>query len=131
MKNITTDLEERLEEVADERSRLQRQLDALADRETTLKSLLETEANRWGQQHRLPEEFQGNGHGSLYGNFVLQALKQGERDLESLKRLALDMQLEFGNKSPGRAIHFALVGLQRRGLIDRTDDDNWILKNLE
>lgn len=133
VKNITADLQERLAEIADEQTRLQRELDTLADRESTLKSLLEIEASRWGQgqqQRMLPEN--GNGHGSSdskYGNFLIQALDQGEHNLAYLKRLAKDMQIDFGNKSPGRTLHFALVGLKRSGVVERTEDDNWTLAN--
>lgn len=136
MRNITGDLEERLVDVEAERSRLQRQLDALAGRESILRSMLETELTRLGQQQQmLPQAYvyEGNGHGPAdsnygkYGNFLIQSLDQGERDLAYLKRLASDMQIDFGDKSPGRALHFALVGLQRRGLIKRTVDDSWQL----
>ena len=131
MRDISGDLGERLGEVEAERGRLQRQLEALVEREKILRSMLESEASRWGQQRLSPLIPMANGHsgvGGPYGKFVIEALSPGApQGLTYLKKLATDMGVDFGDKSPGRVLHYALVGLKERGLVRRTDTDEWEL----
>ena len=134
MRDIRKDLEERLEEIAVERGQLQRRLVALDDKESTVKTMLATEEARWASQQPLPGMGDGIGPDhrprSPVVEFALKALGDGqERSLVQLKRLALEMGVDFGAKKPGRVLHFTLAALSRHGIVEKTANGGWKRSN--
>jgi len=130
MKDITKDLQERIEEVQDKRAQLQRQLDALTAREATLRSMFEYERMRWPEQPALPGLDKTNGHRlwSPLSKFIVETLgSHGPQSLDDLKRRALDRGYDFKGKSPGRALNFALVGMARNRIVEQIDTGQWKL----
>lgn len=45
--------------------------------------------------------------------------------IDALKRAAKERGLSFGEKNPGRVLHFALVGMSRNGLVEMTAKGTW------
>ena len=130
MKDITKDLQERIEEVQDKRAQLQRQLDALTAREATLRSMLEYERLHWAEQPAFPGLDKTNGHQlwSPLSKFIVETLgSHGPQSLDDLKRKALDCGYDFKGKSPGRALNFALVGMARNRIVEQIDTGQWKL----
>lgn len=123
MRDITKDLEERIEDVEKERAQLQRQISVLDQKAETLTTMLESERARWPEQASLPGLVSGNGAGWLaspFSRFLQHALSDGRpRKLHELKLLATNQGIDFKGKSSGRTLHFALVGMQQNGLVER------------
>lgn len=135
MRDIQDGLRERLAEIAAKTQALESQLAELRQRESLLTALLEQE-QRLGsaavsKQATLYQSGNGNGHEngrwtSPLASFVLRAFaKQSECSLGQLKKAAMSAGIDFGNKNPGRAIHFLLVGMAQTGLVENMGDGNW------
>ena len=60
-------------------------------------------------------------------DWITRALRSGPRDLDDLKRVLANAPALKEHQSPGRAINFALVGLQRGGHVERLDNRKWKL----
>lgn len=131
MKDITNDLKERIGELLAQRAQLQRQLDALTQREAMLRSMLEYEQMRWPEQPSLPGLDKTNGRrlSSPLSRFIVETLgSYGSQSLDELKRRALDLGLDFEDKNAGRVLHFALVGMARNNIVKReADTGKWRL----
>jgi hypothetical protein len=63
---------------------------------------------------------------SSIAELVTGALKSGPKTLEELKQIT-DWYFDSDEKSPGRAINFALVGLQKGGHVQRLENGAWQL----
>jgi hypothetical protein len=115
MRDIGPVLRERLATIARERARLN-------EMEAGIKALLKLEGG---------EDFKSstNGDGDHAGEpsntplakFLLDTLKQAKRSLTvtDLKAAAKNAGLDFGEKSPGRVLHWALVGKMRSGVVEK------------
>src|ERR1035441_9684395 len=111
MRDIRSALQERLDAVAKNRSTLQAQLAELDHIETGIKALMQREAVLFITTSN------GNGNqsdpdvGTPMAQFVLQALRRAQQpvSLEDLKKMAVEAGVDFGEKSPGRVLHYALV----------------------
>lgn len=62
-------------------------------------------------------------------DWITKALRSGPRDLDDLKRVLANAPALKEHPSPGRAINFALVGLQRGGHVERLDNGKWKLSS--
>jgi hypothetical protein len=60
-------------------------------------------------------------------DFIVQVLSSGPKTLDRLKLLGTSLPHLMNSKSPGRAINFALVGLQKGGYVERLKDGTWKL----
>lgn len=134
MRDITKDLEERIEEAKKERARLQRQISELDKKAETLTATLESERTLWPEQPALPGMVGSNGasqSSSTFSRFIQQALSDGRpRSLDELKLLAQSQGIDFGGKAPGRVLHYALVAMQQNKIVERTPSGEWqIWKN--
>jgi serine phosphatase RsbU (regulator of sigma subunit) len=129
MKNITQELQERLDEVKRQKVILQKELENLVTTEAGLKSLLEHEQRRWGQMTMLPnQQMHVPKTGSTpLSKFLLDSLKRGNKSVHLLKDEALALGLLKNSKYPNRSVHFALVALKRGGLVEKTGEF-WHLK---
>lgn len=132
MRDIRKDLEERLNSIAQERSTLQTKIDQLTQAEQGVKALLRQEDERFAKLS--PPLFSQESSNGASGEtpvkqFILDTLRQKNRplDKEELREFAKNA-LDFGEKAPGRVIHFGLVGLHTSGLIDLRKDGRWELK---
>jgi hypothetical protein len=103
MPSIGPALRERLQQIARERARLDKM-------EAGIKALLQLENEDVGQSTN------GNGaHADEAGNsqvssFVLDVLKQKRAvTVNDLKTAATNAGIDFGEKSPGRVLHWTLV----------------------
>jgi hypothetical protein len=134
MRDIRSDLIERLQAIRRERDEIQKRLGQLDTDEAIVSSLLEKEEATWAKlQAALPFDSssspQRNGkYETPLSRFVLSTLKtEGPCSLNELKNLA-QRRVSFGRKNPGRSIHFLLVGMERNGLVERLQDRTWKLK---
>lgn len=61
------------------------------------------------------------------GDTIMQHLASGPKTLGQLKEALGRLPILKDHNSPGRAINFALVGLQRGGRVDRLENESWKL----
>lgn len=65
--------------------------------------------------------------GRALADFLLKALKTGPKTLDQMKGLTTHL-FPSDASSPGRSINITLVGLQKGGYVDRSNEDNtWFL----
>ena len=130
MKDITNELRERLRDVENQRARLQKNLERFTAVENSLKTLLGLEEERWGTQEPLllgikaPRPEKGK---TPLSRFLLTTLKENPKSVIALTQEAQNAGLLKESKYPRRAIHFALVGMSRGGLVEKSNKV-WKLK---
>jgi len=123
MRDIRADLRERLQAIARDRA-------GLDQMEAGIKELLRIEDRR---------EFiaSGNGNGTHVDEggtplkrFILTVLRHSKQPLTvgDLKVAAAQGGYDFGEKSPGRVLHWALVGMAQGGIVEKKEDNKWHLK---
>jgi hypothetical protein len=114
------DLNRQEQIITAQRSRLfmlQRSLQETLDREEELLTPLDP--------HAIPEMHPTGGEN--LSDLLLEALKAGPKTLEELKRLGAKWQPLQESNFPGRALNFALVGLQKGNHVDRSKTGHWNL----
>jgi hypothetical protein len=62
---------------------------------------------------------------------LVAALRDGPKTLEELKQIGTAWFIGIDDKAPGRAINFALVGLQKGGHVERLVNGAWNLVSVE
>lgn len=127
MKDITRDLKERLMEAEAQHMRIQSELNTVTQLVNSLKALIDAEERRWEQQPLfagIPNITKGR---TPLSRFLISNLIQGPKSVDSLKQEAEGSGLLKDSKYPGRAIHFALVGMKRGGLVEKSNG-LWHLK---
>lgn len=111
--------------VKSEREALESRLAILRDRENTLRAWLTEESPT---QAELPVV--GDVVGTPLSNFLRSVLSDGKS--HTTQRLAQIAATKPGlikeNSSPGRVVHFALLGLSQHGLVERTAEGMWRLR---
>jgi hypothetical protein len=131
MRDIRQDLRERLTQVQQQRTALEKQIATLEDREASLKALLQQEE----ENTRIQSVTMGTAAARANGRystplarFVLRAFtKQDRCSLRELRAAAVKEGFQFGRKSPGRSIHFLLLGMKQNGMVERSRDGTWSL----
>ncbi|MGD0855325.1 MAG: hypothetical protein ABSA18_05920 [Dehalococcoidia bacterium] len=133
MKDLKRDLEDRLGSVTDERKQLQIRLAKLTELEQALALLIREEGLRTDTEQlslmpvRTVKGQKVMGH-TVLSQFIAKALGDGKpRSRKELERLAKTDHINFKDKSPGRVIHFALVGLQRNNYAKMVEPGVWQL----
>ncbi|MBM4036653.1 MAG: hypothetical protein FJ291_33375 [Planctomycetes bacterium] len=137
MRDIRSDLGERLKEIEAERGRLSQRLDDLVSTEQAVRALLAEEEARWARMQ--PSLFSvqskatnGSKARTEVARFLLDALADGgPKTIRTLKESALRIGVAFGSKSPGRVIHFALLGMAQNGLVEMVSKGTWKLRREE
>ena len=125
MLKVKDNIKVMLDSVKAEREQMQRRLEMLVARETTLLAWL---AEEQPSQTALPTAENTNGSTPLSG-FLQSALRDGKpHHLHELGERAFKRGLIGDGKSPGRVVHFALIGLQQHNLVHRTKDGEWTAK---
>jgi hypothetical protein len=129
MRDIRSDLQERLDAVAKDRFALQAQLTELDHIETGIKALMQREGMLFVAA--------SNGNGSHseaeirtpLSQFVLQTLREAQQPmpLDKVRDEAIKAGLDFGDKSPGRVVHWALVGMAQHGSVEKLKS-GWRIK---
>src|ERR1700730_11776880 len=66
-------------------------------------------------------------NGASLSDRIVEALADGPKTLDALKEIGARWFPSDTTKMPGRAINFALVGLQRGGHVHRLDNGAWKL----
>jgi hypothetical protein len=62
-------------------------------------------------------------------DWIVAALRNRPRDVDDLKQVLANAPMLRDHRSPGRAINFALVGLQKGGHVERLADGKWKLSS--
>jgi hypothetical protein len=96
---------------------LQRSLQETLDREEELLTPLDPNA--------IPEMHPTGGEN--LSDLLLEALKTGPKSLDDLKKIGANWQPLQKSNFPGRALNFALVGLQKGNHVDRMKSGHWRL----
>ena len=132
MRDIRPDLKERLLAVGEERKQItasiQPKLDKLDAEEAGIMALLAAEERRFAGAAALPKpshlvayHADDNGFGRTpLSRLIMEILKQTKRPtgLQDFKRFATEAGFNFGEQSPGRTLHWALVGLTENGYLE-------------
>jgi hypothetical protein len=115
-----------------ERATLSERLSFLGQVEQNTKSLLEYENMRVRMETKdqaplFPEDQPiTDNERTVLSQFIHEALMDGrQRSLEDLKRLAAERAVQFGEKTPGRVLHFALLGMAQSGAVEMVDKGVW------
>lgn len=109
-------------EVRDEIASLRKRLSTLEERDKTL--------GAWEAEEQ-PKQLRINGSGASGGSplsvFLRDALSDGKpHHLSELKALVSTKEgLVRPGTEPGRVIHFALLGMQQHGRVNRRRDGTW------
>jgi hypothetical protein len=127
MRDIRADLTERLEAYRAEGEALRERLAELEQLHASVSQLLEQENAIHGDQGSL---FQHPGHQngayeSEIAKFVKRTLSKGPCDMADLKIAAAKQRVQFGKKSPGRVLHFLLMGMEKNGYVERDENERW------
>jgi hypothetical protein len=129
MRDIRPDLKERLEGLEAESEEHKFAIIRIDQQKIGIKALLAAEDARWKSVqpalfqngHALPEDEGHQGQTPL-AQFLQQALRDRRpQELKELVLRAIQEQINFEGKNPGRTLHFALVGLQQHGYVERDD----------
>jgi hypothetical protein len=121
MVDIRPALRERLKTIASERARLDQM-------EAGIKALLQLENEGEASTNGNSGEHAETGTTPL-AHFILDTLKHTTRAMtvNDLKTAAHKAGIDFGEKSPGRVLHWALVGKSRSGVVEKVGG-RWRLK---
>lgn len=137
MRDIRDDLQERLGAIDQELHLLDERSIALNKEAEMLRALLQRENHRWhGAQPSLftAPVHAGNGNGAapartLLSKMVIEALAdQRWHDVSEIAAAVSAKGYEFGEKAPGRVLHFALLGMRQSGVVKRSKQGRWRLK---
>ncbi len=135
MRDIRDDLQERLDGIATERVKLQAQVAALEALEATFKTALREEEVRiakssmTAQTKQLPFPATTS---MFLGDVIKRVMKAKDRPLatdEIRDDIVNSKAFDFGEKKPGRSVHFGLVSLQNGGAVQRLPDGRWTMHN--
>lgn len=118
MRDIRADLIERLRLVITELELCRQRLADLDNQKQLINTLLEAEDQKWGKAEKpdlseMIPDIMSDG-GEWYSGTIAEVL---------LKR-----GYDFGPSKPGRVIHFSLLGMAKRGLVESVGNGRWKLK---
>jgi hypothetical protein len=104
----------------------QKKLEALRD---SLRALLESEdaLRAEGIDESLVPVFHPTNDRRTLADLILLVLGTGPKTLDQLKQIAVAWPQVRDSTFPGRAINFALVGLQKGGYVERLENGAWKL----
>ena len=105
---------------------------ALLDKtEAHIRGLLEWETMRVRTENSdqsvlFADEEPTEGERSVLSKFLTHYLADGTvRPLEDIKVAAVQSRIAFGEKNPGRVLHFALLGMAQNGMVRMVDKGKW------
>jgi hypothetical protein len=129
--DIRPALRQRLKAIAEERANIAARLKRLERLETLALELIAEDDNNLptaNNQASLP--LHPTGRSSL-SDFLMSALRTGPKTLDELKAIPELAHYTRAALHPGRAINFALVGLQKGEHVERLEDGTWKLASGE
>lgn len=135
MRDIRSDLKERLEALDAEVATLRSQIQKVEEAREHLAALLAVETSRWAKFEAAtpggessPQTQNGKAKTPL-ARFILERLSDGKsHSLIELCKEAATREIPFGNKSPKRTLHMAILGLAKGRGIEQVSHNNWRLK---
>jgi hypothetical protein len=131
MRDIRRDLVERLASIENEEARLQSQLKNLSTMKEGLKALLQHEDTRFAPPLFSEKREEEEPERTTLTSIIVNALRhKTQMTLEEIKQITENAGYDFGEKKPGRSIHFALVGLQNLGVTEGLGNGVWRLQGL-
>jgi hypothetical protein len=118
-----------LNAIAREYEDLQRRLTELNNIEAGIKALIMRESQNYAASSNGTGDDYTDSGGTELARFVLQTLRQANKPLtvEDFKEAADAAKIDFGEKSPGRVLHWALVGMAQGGSVEKVND-KWRIK---
>ncbi len=128
MRDIRSDLKERLSQCLTEERTLEARLDAVREKAEGIQALLKDEEDRYANS--IVPLFPDGDTGRLR-KLIVHVFEAQRRplDLEEIKGEIAKTDYNFGEKKPGRAIHFALVGMGQTGELERLADKRWAMRD--
>jgi len=139
MRDIRPDLRDRIAQLDSEYAKLQARMVQIEESKTRLVALLSEEDALWEKVQ--PPLFPGGSPPSdgnritlptesipHLSNLLLEILKVGNHGKEALASEVARRGYPFGNRSSLRAVHFALVGLQRQQKVAEKDGEYYLLE---
>ncbi len=135
MRDIRNDLKERLESLDAELVELRSQLEKAQEAREHLVALWTVETSKWAKFESLTSDgenllqVQKGKAKSPLARLILEKLSDRKsHTLIELCKEAATREIPFGNKSPKRTLHMAILGLAKGGGIERVSRNNWRLK---
>jgi hypothetical protein len=127
--DIRPALRARLQAIEAELADLPHRQKKLADLRDSLKALLESEEalRTDGIDESLVPAFHPTGDRRTLADLIIRVLGTGPKTLEQLKEIGVSWVPVRNSTFPGRAINFALVGLQKGGYVERLENGAWKL----
>ena len=134
MHDIRHDLRERLNAIVSQQGKLREEIAALENQSQLLMTLLRKEQLRWEESN---SEIKDNPTKAENGNqndhkteqlfdIISELLNSGEPWYSSqLARVASQRGYQFGQRQPGRAVHFTLLGMAKRGEVKNVGLGRW------
>jgi hypothetical protein len=134
MRDIRVDLQERLDGIAKDREGLQRSMTELDRIEAGILALLQREAEQFSMPTNGANETAdaGSWGGSTgLARLVLSTLHKASRalSLDEIKEVAETAEFDFEGKSPGRVLHWALVGMAQGDSVEKVNG-KWQIKRV-
>ena len=127
MPAVSKQLLSMLDSLRAERTQLVERLKVLSEREKTIRVWLAEERAEQERLDKVPAEFPAAG-GTPLSVALRAALADGRaKKLQELVEFAEARHLLPETGSPGRQVHFALVGMQKHGYVER-HDDTWRIR---
>jgi hypothetical protein len=129
MRDIRQDLRERRDSVRAKREAMESEIVSLKSQEQAYDRLIGEEDALWAKVSPTLFIDENVAAGSILSQVLLDTLKSksGGASLEELKASAVQRGIPFGDKQPGRVIHFAMLGMAQHKLVERKGDGNWML----
>jgi len=128
-RDITQDLKLRLSELETERVELARRLNEIDQLASSYRLLLEHESRIWTQLPLALDKVLEPPQTKL-SQSLLNLLSNGESwPLHKLVNGVLQTGYNFDSKSPGRVVHYALVGMRQHNLVEKVSDGVWRIGN--
>jgi hypothetical protein len=138
VRDIRSDIKERLKYVEKELQGIESKVKSLHSLRETLQSMLAAETEQWNgiaSEKSPPSKVNGNGihaepepRGTTLSTLLRYELTDHKQlHLKDLAKAAVDRGYPFGGKSPGRVVHFALVGMQTAKLVEQVGKGVWRL----
>lgn len=125
MPAVSKQLLSMLEGLRAERAQLAERLKVLSEREKTIRGWLAEERLEQEKLDRAPGDPPATA-GTPLSVALRAALADGHsRRLQELVEYAEERHLLPETGSAGRQVHFALVGMQKHGYVERQQDDTW------
>jgi len=130
VRDIRQDLRERLDAVAAEQDRLQKQVGDLEGQKKLLETLLQEEERRWPDSNPGVAVNGKNGHNTRdLSELILEIMSDGEDWYGStVAAVAEKRGYHFGDAKPGRSTHFTLLGLAKNNRVESVGLGKWKLK---